>query len=275
MATKKKKPADKALATRTPAKPKAKAVPKRPAAKRAGRSVASAGAGALSTRDVVSLVRETRGVPPALSSAIEKLASTSPSWERLGPQRITAPCHRPRAPFTVVVGDLRVSGNLVVATGKHDFGVLIVLGHVHARNVAVAAGWSLVCTGDLHAEEVIEACAGDSVTYVGGRVGALLLDSGAGAWLTMFGARTHLHATHLTGYVMSAKNQVWKPKAAVDVTDVVVDAALETEEWDSLDAADRVGERRADYVGVDTDAVLRLLGKGGGVLREARSGRAG
>lgn len=224
--------------------------------------------------DVVGLARGLRGASPAIVAAIEKIAR-APSWEKLGPQTIATTCHRPSAPETVIVGDLRVSGNLLVATGKHDGGTLIVLGNVHARNVAVGAGWSLVCTGDLHAEEVIASCAADSVTYVGGRVGAHLLDSGSGAWLTMFADRAALRATHVSGYVMSAKGAVWEPKRKVDVTDVVIDDAIETEEWDAMDADDRKGEQKADYVRVDTDAVLRIVGKGGSVLREARRGRAG
>lgn len=261
-----------AKVTKTAAK-KAGAAPKRSSPRRAKGS--SDPSTSLTTSELVARARAVRGAPAAIAEAIGKLAAVSASWTVVSALRVAVPCYRPTVPFVVIDGDLHVSGNLVVATGKHDGGVLVVLGNVQARNVAVGAGWSLVCTGDLHAEEVIESCADDSVTYVGGRVGAYLLDSGSGAWLTMFGSRTALRATHVSGYVMNAKGDVWEPKATADVTEIVIDDALETEEWDSLDAEDRKGESKADYVRVDTDAVLRILGKGGGVLREARSGRAG
>ena len=210
--------------------------------------------------------------PKALARFLDESARLTDVWEVVdtaAARRVAA--WRPPAAYCVVEGDLVVNGNLVVGTGKHDRGMLIVFGNVVCRNVITLAGWSLVVTGSLSAEEVIVATAVDSTTYVGGSVRAILLESGPGAWLTLFDAKKL--AAKVTGYVLVGA-RVLKPKSAGSAA-ILVPAVVESEEWDAMAEEDREGEAEEDYVSVKVDAAAKRLAKGLGLLREASRGRRG
>ncbi|XXF79666.1 hypothetical protein P2318_07880 [Myxococcaceae bacterium GXIMD 01537] len=177
-----------------------------------------------------------------------------------GPQ----PWVQPEA-YTLVLGSLEVEGNVVVSSGKHDDGVLIVFGDIVCQNLVVGVGFSLVCTGSIRAREAIVSTAQDSITYVGGAAEAELLDSGAGAWLTLFGDPSLLRVKHLTGYVMHGRTPIKLPQRP-NLMELVAREAIETEEWDSLSEEERAKYNPADLLRLDSYAVLKLLRRGDRLL---------
>lgn len=215
-----------------------------------------------------------KSAPKALAASFKRLAPASAKWTRLGPVRVTAPVWRPPQSFVWIEGDLHVDGNVVVGTGKDDFGVLVVVGNVTCRNLVTAAGWSFVCTGSLACEEAVVATLADSVTYVGKNVSASFVDSGSGAWLTLFGGKNALQAP-VSGYVMSEGDKPVYEESPVELESLVVKEAIESEEWDAMSADERRGEKRSDYLRVDAQAALQRIAKGTSILREASRGRAG
>ncbi len=50
-------------------------------------------------------------------------------------------------------------------------------------------------------------------------------------------------------------------------TELFVSEVLDSEEWDSLDEAERAQEDPNDLIAIDVRAVSRLLGEGKGVLK--------
>lgn len=163
--------------------------------------------------------------------------------------------------YMLVLGSLEVEGNVVVSAAKADDGVLIVLGDIVCQNLVVGVGFSLVCTGSIRAREAIVSTAQDSVTYVGGAVEARLLDSGAGAWLTLFGDPSLLKVEHLTGYVMRGRTPI-KPPERPNLLKLVVSEAIDTEEWDSLSDERRAEFNPADILRIDTYGAYKVLRRG-------------
>jgi hypothetical protein len=194
---------------------------------------------------------------------VQHFLSRPVTWSRH--DGITAPGHWTQGqPNTVINGDLNVAGNLMVGTGKHDGGFLIVFGDVKCQNFCSAPGFTFACTGSLSASQAVIATAGNSATYVAGRTVTTFLDSGAGAWLTLFDSKS-LAVGHLSRYVMINGRPVRQGKP--DLLSLLVPKALETEEWDSLSAGEQKNESPKDYVRVDTQAVRSLMAQGESILK--------
>jgi hypothetical protein len=137
-------------------------------------------------------------VPPRLLARLDQFA-TMAKWTLLSTVEVKS-VWQPPARFVVVEGDLN-AGKLVAGDGVSDLGIVVVLGDVTCASLEVTRGWTFVCTGNVTAKGTIHAFAGDSATYVGGKVCAKLVKSGRGAWLTLFGGRTSLDAS-ISHYVM-------------------------------------------------------------------------
>ncbi|MCY1044723.1 hypothetical protein OV208_25630 [Corallococcus sp. bb12-1] len=209
--------------------------------------------------------------PPQLQTAPEKLQEfvrnlltldvEEPWDERSQVKQTGSATWTPSNPYTLVMGPLEVDGNVLVSTGKHDDGVLIVFGDVTCRNLYVGVGFSFVCTGTLRVREALVTRAADSIAYVAGAVEAELLDSGSGAWLTLFGDPSLLRVKHLTHYVMHGRTPI-KPPKQPDLRTLVVPEVLDTEEWDSLSAEEQAEESPEALIQLDTRAVHKRLMSG-------------
>jgi hypothetical protein len=204
-------------------------------------------------------------VPPALMSALEGFRKIDVPWSGADGISGSGAVWKMTEPNVEVASSLYIPGTLLVKTGKHDWGFLLVHGDVHCRNLVVASGFTFVCTGSLLVEESIIATAGDSVTYVGGEVHARFLDSGSGAWLTAFRDNA-IKVAEVCGYTMFGST-VTKGKA--DIVSLLVADAVESEEWDSLspEEQEEEGPYRADYLRVDDGAARRILASGKSILR--------
>ncbi|RKG77994.1 hypothetical protein, partial [Corallococcus terminator] len=208
---------------------------------------------------------------PQLQTAPEKLQefvrnlltlNVEEPWDERAQVKHTGPATWMQSnPYTLVMGPLEVDGNVLVSTGKHDDGVLIVFGDVTCRNLFVDAGFSFVCTGTLRVREALVSRAADSITYVAGAVEAELLDSGSGAWLTLFGDPSLLRVKHLTHYVMHGRTPI-KPPKQPDLRTLVVPEVLDTEEWDSLSQEEQAEESPEALIKLDTRAVRKRLMSG-------------
>ncbi|TSC25214.1 hypothetical protein [Corallococcus sp. Z5C101001] len=174
---------------------------------------------------------------------------------------------RPAQPYTLVKGPLEVEGNVLVEAAGHDQGVLVVFGDVTCRNLYVGVGFSFVCTGTLRVKEAIVATAADSVTYVAGAVEARLLDSGSGAWLTLFGDPSLLRVEHLTYYVMHGKKPIKSPPPP-DLRTLVVPEVLDLEEWESLSPEEQADEQPEDLIKLDNRAARKRLGSGASLFQD-------
>ncbi|RKH10483.1 hypothetical protein D7V97_13710 [Corallococcus sp. CA053C] len=168
---------------------------------------------------------------------------------------------RPPHPYTLVKGPVELDGNMLVESAGHDQGVLVVFGDVTCQNLFVGVGFSFVCTGTLRVREALVARSADSVTYAAGVVEAQLVDSGSGAWLTLFGDASQLHAKHLTHYVMNGR-KVIKSQKPPDLRTLVVPEVLDTEEWDSLSAEEQTDEEPEVLIQLDARAVRKRLASG-------------
>jgi len=177
----------------------------------------------------------------------------------------TTTAWRPNAQFMLIDGDLEVEGNVVVATGSHDHGALIVLGSLRCQQLITGHGQNLVVTGDLIANDAIIAELADSTTHVGGMVLTDTLLSGRGAWVSLASA-DGFKAKHCSAYVMVG-NIPLKPAAAASTVARLVDDVLDRDEWDSMDEEDRQGEDIDDLIMLDEVAALRHVAKGCGLLR--------
>ncbi len=206
--------------------------------------------------------------PEPWSTALRELARFPLAWEVLAAVVDAEPTWRPRSIATLVTGDLSVAGNLVVeARQKTDATVLVVLGAVHCRNLVLAPGATLLCAGDLRADEAIVCTARQSVTQVRGMVSARLLDSGSGAWLDV-SEPAQLAVQHVSGYAMVA-GKPFKPTTAADLMALVRAELLDTDEWDELDDDEREGESANDYVRVDAKSAFKALSAGESILSSA------
>lgn len=161
------------------------------------------------------------GWPAGFREQVARMSGVVPSWETVagvgvGAAVVEGRAWRPGAPGLIVEGDLVVPGNVIVGTGRHDHGVVIVGGEIRCRNLMVAAGFTLLCAGAVTAAEALIANAADSVTVVAGTVTAALLASGDGAWLTVFD-RGQLAAAAVTRYVCVHGRAREVPKRAADV----------------------------------------------------------
>ena len=173
--------------------------------------------------------------PPQLQTAPEKLQefvrdilTLDVAWGEFAEVKQTGPAPwKLSNPYTLVRGPLEIEGNLMVADFKHDEGVLIVFGDVTCQNLYVDAGFSFVCIGTLRVRETLVTRRSDSITYVAGAVEAELLDSGSGAWLTLFGDPSLLRVKHLTYYVMHGRTPIMSPKPP-DLRMLVVPDVLDT-----------------------------------------------
>lgn len=163
----------------------------------------------------------------------------------------------------MIDGDLHVEGNLVVATGLHDQGVLIVLGDLQCRNVISGYDHHLVVTGDLLATEAVVAALADSTTQVGGSVRADTVIGGAGCTIASTGAFQAARCGH---YVMVGDTPL-EPVAPTSLIALLVDEVLDRDDWDAMDDDERAGEDIADYVLLDESAALEHLVEGHGILR--------
>ena len=204
------------------------------------------------------------GTPQPFAAAVLRLLPLSKAWAVSGPGR-SADTWRPEAAHVIVASSLESSGTVVIHTGKHDYGVVLVLGDVRCRNLVVGSGFTLACTGSLHVDEVLSASAADSVTYVGGQAHAFLVDSGSPAWLTLFAADA-LVASHVTSYVMIGSKPLRSKKPRADLSQLLVDEAVDRSEWDSMDDEDREGEDPTQYIYLSKES-RRLLTAGKSILR--------
>ena len=204
--------------------------------------------------------------PTAATAQALQLLGMSGDWQLLpGPHCVAGASWRTPAPFLVIDGDLHAEGNLVVATGRHDHGVLIVLGDLHCRNLITGHDQHLVVTGDLVASEAVVAALADSSTVLGGSVRADTVISGAGAWLTLATADA-FQAARCDNYVMVGQTPL-TPAVPSPLTGLLVDAVLDRDDWDAMDADEREGEEIGDYVLLDESAALVRLADGGSILR--------
>jgi hypothetical protein len=174
---------------------------------------------------------------------------------------------RPPNAYTLVMGDLDVEGNVLVEAAGEDMGVLVVFGDVTCRNLMVGVGFSFVCTGALRVKETLVARAADSVTYAAGVVEAELVDSGSGAWLTLFGDPSGLRAKYLTHYAMHGRNAL-QTSNPPDLRALVVPEVLDLEEWDSLTPEQQADEDPKLIIKLDARAARKRLAAGASLFRE-------
>lgn len=196
------------------------------------------------------------GLPAAFRAHVEQMMGVTSAWETapgvvVGEADVRGRAWRPGSPGLIVEGDLVVEGNVIVGTGKHDFGVVIVVGAIRCRNLMVAAGFSLVCAGAVTVDEALIASAADSTAYVAGTVTAPFLASGDGAWLTVFD-REQLAVGAITRYTVVHAGPPVRPPRAADVGELLVDDVLRLDEQQKV---------------IDLTAVRTRLAAGGSILR--------
>ncbi|CAM3628871.1 hypothetical protein G4177_32115 [Corallococcus sp. ZKHCc1 1396] len=209
--------------------------------------------------------------PPQLQSAPEPLRKfvedlftldVEEPWAQPAQVKETgATVWRPPNAYTLVMGDLEVEGNVLVEAAGHDEGVLVVFGDVTCRNLFVGVGFSFVCIGTLRVKEVLVACSADSVTYAAGVVEAEIVDSGSGAWLTLFGDPSGLRAKYLTHYVMHGRTPI-RSQNPPDLRALVVPEVLDLEEWESLSPEEQADEDPKIVIKLDERAARRRLASG-------------
>ncbi|RKG61399.1 hypothetical protein D7V80_34730 [Corallococcus sp. CA054B] len=205
-----------------------------------------------------------QSAPEALRKFVESLLTLDVEEPWAQPTEVketgAAPWRPPNA-YTLVMGSLDVEGNVLVEAAGHDEGVLVVFGDVTCRNLFVGVGFTFVCTGTLRVKETLVATSMDSVTYAAGVVEAEVVDSGSGAWLTLFGDASQLHVKHLTYYVMNGR-KVIKSQNPPDLRTLVVPEVLDLEEWDSLSAEEQADEDPKDIIKLDAGAARERLARG-------------
>jgi hypothetical protein len=206
-----------------------------------------------------------KAAPLAFSKDVRSVLAMAPDWQYAAATQVEEEVWRPIERAVLIVGDLDVAGNIVVRTqARADDTFLVVLGSVRCKNLVLGARSTFLCSGDVEVDEVMCCTAGDSVSKVAGRVSVRVLDSGSGAWLSIYDP-LQLVADSLTGYVMVGNLPV-KPSARVDLSRLVVPAVIERDEWDSLDPEDQADEDPADYLRIDDGRLRTLLGEGRSVL---------
>jgi hypothetical protein len=203
-------------------------------------------------------------LPQGFRMHVAQLQTIAAEWIRSGTVADTKQVWRPKAAYTVIDGDLVTAGNLVIGTGKHDYGAVIVTGSIKCKNLLVSSGFSLACAGALTVAEVIVATQGDSTTYVAGPINAKLVISGSGAWLTTFSPK-QLGRTPVSGYVMVGNKP--SKETTVDLGKRLISAVVNDEEWRAMDPEDRVGEKASDYVQLEDSKVSKHLAAGKSILR--------
>jgi len=172
---------------------------------------------------------------------------------------------QPASEAMAINGDLEVDGNIVVSTkAKVDDTFLIVFGSIKCRNLIMGPQTTMLCLGDVRVNEVMSCTAGDSICEVAGEVHAFLLDSGSGAWLTIYDEK-QLAVDHLAGYVMVGGRPL-KPEKKVDLTKYVIEEAIEFEEWNDLSPEEREKGDIADYTRLDGFKAFHLLKKRKSIL---------
>lgn len=165
-------------------------------------------------------------LPAAFRAHVAQLMGVTGAWETVpgvavGAAEVRGRAWRPASPGLIVEGDLVVAGNVIVGTGKHDFGVVIVVGDIRCRNLMVATGWSLACAGAITVDEALITSAADSTAYVAGKVRAAFLSSGDGAWLTVYD-RKQLAVAAVTRYTSVYGGKPERPQQAADVGELLV-----------------------------------------------------
>ena len=184
--------------------------------------------------------------PAAFRMHVERMLAIRGTWASSSAVTAKTKVWRPSSARLVIAGDL-VGDNLVIATGRDDFGIVVVTGSITCRNLVVGYGFSLVCAGAVTAKQAIVAASPDSTTYVAGKVTAKLAVSGEGAWLTLF-APNQL-AAPVSGYVMVGAKPLRKP---ANLQRLVIAKAL---------------ERDDDEVSVAISAATKIIVAGRTILR--------
>lgn len=188
------------------------------------------------------------------------------SWTVADQITESTPTWRPATQALLITGDLDIDGNVLVASSEPvDDTYLVVLGAVRCRNFIVADGAAFLCAGALIAQEAIVCTSMGSVTEVVGDLQATLLDSGPGAWIDLYAKEQFADVQHLSSYVMVAGHPTHADEDA-DLTELLVDEALETEEWDDLDPEEQEGKDKAGYVRVNPHQAFDLLAEGKSIL---------
>jgi hypothetical protein len=92
-------------------------------------------------------------------------------------------------------------------------------------------------------------------------VEAELVDSGAGAWLTLFGDPSGLRAKYLTHYVIHGRKAL-KTQNPPDLRALVAPEVLDLEEWDSLSPEGQANEDPKRIIKLDESAARGRLATG-------------
>ncbi|WNG54268.1 hypothetical protein F0U59_05315 [Archangium gephyra] len=204
--------------------------------------------------------------PNLATSAARELLTIDVDWALRPPPALDTPVWQPEQPYLVVDGSLTTQANVLVRTGRHDNGALIVLGDLRCRNLIVSWGFDLVVTGSLLVEEVVITAPSDSQFMVGGDLRARLLASGTSTWVTLAHPR-HQQAQHTSGYVMAPPNKPSRPPTQAPLTTLLLAEVLDREEWDAMDEAEQANEDINDILRVDTKAAHQYLAAGRSLLR--------
>ncbi|HMK47778.1 MAG TPA: hypothetical protein VK436_14235 [Methanocella sp.] len=172
---------------------------------------------------------------------------------------------RPESEAMAINGDLEVDGNIIVSTkARVDDTFLIVFGSIKCRNLIMGTQATMLCLGDVWVSEVMSCTVGDSICEVAGEVHAFLLDSGSGAWLTIYDEK-QLAVDYLAGYVMVGGRPV-KPKKKVDLTKCMIEDVIDFGEWNDLSSEEREGGDIAEYIRLDGFKAFHLLKKRKSIL---------
>lgn len=206
--------------------------------------------------------------PNLATGAARGLLTIDVDWTLKSPPTIDTPVWQPDLPYLVVEGSLTTDANVLVRTGRHDNGALVVLGDLRCRNLMVSWGFDLVVTGSLIVEEVVITAPSDSELMIGGDLRARLLASGTSTWVTL-AHPSHQQAQHTSGYVMAPPNKPSRPPTQAPLTELLLDEVIDREEWDAMDEEEQADEDINDILRVDKNAAHRLLAAGRSLLRPA------
>jgi hypothetical protein len=206
--------------------------------------------------------------PNLATGAARGLLTIDADWTLKSPPTIDTPVWQPDQPYLVVEGSLTTDANVLVRTGRHDNGALVVLGDLRCRNLMVSWGFDLVVTGSLIVEEVVITAPSDSQFMVGGDLRARLLASGTSTWVTL-AHPSHQQVQHTSGYVMAPPNKPSRPPTQAPLTELLLDEVIDREEWDAMDEEEQADEDINDILCVDKKAAHRLLVAGRSLLRPA------
>lgn len=204
--------------------------------------------------------------PNLATAAARALLTIKVDWTLQSPPTIDTPVWQPDQPYQVVEGTLATDANILVRSGRHDNGALVVLGDLRCRNLMVSWGFDLVVTGSLIVEEVVITAPSDSQFTVGGDLRARLLASGTSTWVTLAHPGQQ-QAQHTSGYVMAPPNKASRPPTQAPLTELLIDEVIDREEWDAMDEEEQADQAINDILGVDKKAAQQHLAAGRSILR--------